>query len=73
MNERSPQELETIDALLTAGPGTSDEVAEDLGLSRRTAGMRLARMTRRGVLKVIGEYRPLGRGRPSKIYGVNDA
>lgn len=64
----SPQQQRTLEAL-KAMPGTAAEVAEDLGESTKTVGMRLSRMLDRDLVSVIGSDH-MTQGRPARIFGV---
>lgn len=64
LNDRAALEL-----LLSLGPLTRAELGQHTGLSKVTSGQLLARLQRRGLVRVSGE-RPGGRGPNAALYSV---
>jgi len=64
LNDRAALEL-----LLTLGPLTRAELGRHTGLSKVTSGQLLARLQRKGLVRVSGE-RPGGRGPNAALYSV---
>lgn len=54
---------------LPGGRLTSQELAEHLSITRRSANYFLRAMTQAGLLQVVDERRSSGRGRPEQVYG----
>jgi predicted ArsR family transcriptional regulator len=64
----TPERQRIIDAL-REGPGTSAEIAVDLGLNLKASSQALSRMRRNGLVRVIGMTKPEN-GRPARIFEV---
>ena len=60
--------LEVLGAMPN-GRLTSQELAERLAITRRSANYFLKAMTQTGILQVVDMHRAAGRGRPEQVYG----
>ncbi len=60
--------LEVLGAMPN-GRLTSQELAERLEITRRSANYFLKAMTQTGILQVVDMHRAAGRGRPEQVYG----
>ena len=68
----SQNTIDRVFAALRAAPSqriTSQELSQALSTTRRSANYALRSMTQAGLLQIVSERKPAGRGRPEAVYG----
>ena len=67
----TPKQELTLERLKD-GPCVADDIAEELGITKKAASMRLSRMEASGLVRNVG-MQHLDRGRPARIFEVANA